>query len=183
VDAKDSHLVNKYRCPSCAQECSRRFNMEMHIKRKHRGIGLPLNNLYGTFHPAVFNNPHLPRTNSYRSNIMVDNQANFDDSRGEYGFSDSFLNHLGEAVEIKNLMGQLMTPFPQQPSAQQFSFPNSWNQYQGMWPRFYYPFSRNGQSQIFSHTSHPCSQESVNTTYTSTIMRSILKTNLHKLCH
>jgi len=155
-------MVNKYSCPSCKQESSRRFNMEVHIKRKHRGIGLPLHNLYGTFHSAAFNNPHhnLGPTHIAGSNMMANNQANFDDSSGEYGFSDRLLNHLREAVEFKNLMGQLMTPYSQQPSAQQFYSPNSYNQYQWMWPNLPYASFHQWYSPRPTSRSHISTHES-----------------------
>jgi hypothetical protein len=38
-----SNAKRKWHCPSCSQDSSRHWNLEMHIKRKHNGIGEPIN--------------------------------------------------------------------------------------------------------------------------------------------
>lgn len=51
-------MVKNYKCPFCTQESSRRFNMEVHIKRRHHGVGLASNNPYRASNARSFGYPN-----------------------------------------------------------------------------------------------------------------------------
>lgn len=58
-------MVKNYSCPFCTQKSSRRFNMEVHIKRRHRGMNLALNNPYGAINARSFGYPNYNLKPSY----------------------------------------------------------------------------------------------------------------------
>ena len=122
-------MVKNYSCPFCTQKSSRRSNIEVHIKRRHRGMGLAVNNPYGAINARNFGYPNHNSKSSYNPNNMIFNngesiwgQTNRDDREGDY----DFINFLSKQVKIKDFISQLMPP---EAYSQQFNHPSTLGQF------------------------------------------------------
>ncbi|MGN6633776.1 MAG: hypothetical protein ACTHKP_16305 [Nitrososphaeraceae archaeon] len=62
--------VKKYSCPLCSQESSRRYNMQVHIERKHNGLTVPIDNYKPTgYHSDLVDQKVSPSRKYYAGNI------------------------------------------------------------------------------------------------------------------
>jgi hypothetical protein len=124
--------IKNYSCPFCIQKSSRRFNMEIHIKRRHGGMNLPLNNRYrvpitmSSGYPSY--NPKL----NYSSNMVHNGEDVWGkmNNNQQEDFMDGCINTLRNheeflriQVEIKDLSSRLMSPYYPTPYPQQFYYP------------------------------------------------------------
>jgi hypothetical protein len=89
--------------------------MEVHIERRHRGMGLAVNNPYGAINARNFGYPNYNLKSSYSPSNMIFNnresiwgQTNRDDREGDC--MDYFINFLSKQVKIKELTSQLIPP-------------------------------------------------------------------------
>ena len=89
--------------------------MEVHIKRRHHGMDLALNNPYRVINARSFGYPNYNLKPGYsRSNVVfhdeesVRRQTNRVDRQED--FMDRFIDLLSKQVQIKNLTSQLMPP-------------------------------------------------------------------------
>lgn len=73
-------MVKNYKCPFCTQESSRRFNMEVHIKRRHHGVGLASNNPYRASNARSFGYPNY----NLKSNLSPSDTI-FNDEESVWG--------------------------------------------------------------------------------------------------
>ena len=109
-------MVNN--CPFCAQKFSRKYNMEVHIKRRHSGTRLPLN---GAPNAMSFGYPNYNQNQNqnYNPSNVVDNGEGIwgQTSRGnrQEDFMDNMIGFLRKQVEvlryqveIKELSSRLM---------------------------------------------------------------------------
>jgi hypothetical protein len=122
-------MVKNYSCPFCTQKSSRRSNIEVHIKRRHPGMGLAVNNPYGAINARNFGYPNHNSKSSYSPSNMIFNngesiwgQTNRDDREGDY----DFINFLSKQVKIKDFISQLMPP---EAYSQQFNHPSTLGQF------------------------------------------------------
>jgi hypothetical protein len=90
-------MVKIHSCSFCTQKSSRRFNIEVHIKRRHRGMGLAVNNPYEAINARNFGYPNYNLKSSYSPSNMIFNngesigrQTNRDDREGDY--TDHIIN-------------------------------------------------------------------------------------------
>ena len=124
-------MVKIHSCSFCTQKSSRRFNIEVHIKRRHRGMGLAVNNPYEAINARNFGYPNYNLKSSYSPSNMIFNngesirgQTNRDDREGDY--TDHIINFLSKQVKIKDFISQLMPP---EAYSQQFYYPSTLGQF------------------------------------------------------
>ena len=125
--------VKNHSCPFCAQKFSRRFNKEVHIKRRHSGMNLSLNNRYGAPITMSFGYPSYNPKSNYNSSNMVHNREGVwgqMNSNQQEDFMDGSINALRNhaellriQMEIKDLSSRLMSPYYPGPYPQQFYYP------------------------------------------------------------
>ena len=108
--------------------------MEVHIKRRHRGMNLALNNPYGTINARSFGYPNYNLKPSYsRSNVVfhdeesVRRQTNRDDRQEDS--MDRVIDLLSKQAQIKDLTSQRISPYYPQAYLQQFYYPSTLGQF------------------------------------------------------
>ena len=108
--------------------------MEVHIKRRHRGMNLALNNPYGAINARSFGYPNYNLKPSYsRSNVVfhdeesVRRQTNRDDRQEDS--MDRVIDLLSKQAQIKDLISQLIPPYYPQAYLQQFYYPSTLGQF------------------------------------------------------
>ena len=133
--------VKNYSCPFCIQKSSRRFNLEVHIKRRHSGVDLALNNPHEATNVRRFGYRNYNLKPSYSpSNVVfyddesVWGQTNRDNRQED--FMDRMINLLSKQVQLKDLVSQLMPPHPLGPYSQQFYYPSTLGQFIQKSPNF-----------------------------------------------
>jgi len=89
--------------------------MEVHIKRRHPGMGLTLNNPYGAINARSFGYPNYnlrpsysPRNVVFHDGESVRRQTNRGDRQEDS--MDHIIDLLSKQVQIKDLTSQLMPP-------------------------------------------------------------------------
>jgi hypothetical protein len=125
--------VKNHSCPFCAQKFSRRFNKEVHIKRRHSGMNLSLNNRYGV--PIIMSSgypSYNPKPNYNSSNMIHNGESVWGqmNSNQQEDFMDGSINALRNhaeflriQVEIKDLSSRLMSSYYPGSYPQQFYYP------------------------------------------------------------
>lgn len=105
--------------------------MEVHIRRKHPGMDLALNNPYRAINARSFGYPNYNLKSNYSPNSVVFNngesawgQTNRGDLEDDY--MDHIINFLSKQVQIKGLIGQLIPP---EAYSQQFYYPSTLGQF------------------------------------------------------
>jgi len=130
-------------CPFCTQKSSRKFNMEVHIKRRHRGMDFAVNNPYGAINARNFGYPNYnynlkssysPNNRIFNNGESIWGQTNRDDREGDY--MDHIINLLSKQVKIKDLINQLMPPDFPEPFSRQFYYPSTLSQFIQRSPNF-----------------------------------------------
>ena len=117
--------------------------MEVHIKRRHRSMGLAVNNPYGAINASNFGYPNY--NYNLKSNMSVQvmifnngesiwGQTNRDDWEGDY--MDYIINLLSKQVKIKDSINQLMPPDFPEPFSRQFYYPSTLSQFIQRLPNF-----------------------------------------------
>jgi hypothetical protein len=136
--------------------------MEVHIKRRHRGINLALNNPYGANNARSFGYPNYNLKPSYSLN-NVSNVAFYDEesirrqtNRGDRqeDSMDHFIDLLSKQAQIKDLTSQLIPPYYPQAYLQQFYYPNTLGQFMQRTPVF--------STSSFHRSSPAISMNSIN---------------------
>jgi len=108
--------------------------MEVHIRRRHPGMDLALNNPYKAINARSFGYPNYNLKSNYSPNSVIFNdgenvwgQTNWRDREGE--FMDRIINVLSKQVQIKDLTSQLMLPHYQEAYSQQLCYPSTLGQF------------------------------------------------------
>lgn len=138
-------------CPFCAQEFSRKYNKEVHIKRKHNGTRLPLNgapNVMSFGYPGYNPNQNQNQNPNYNPSNVLDNgegiwgQTSVGNRQGDFmdsmiGFLRKQVEVLRYQVEIKELSSRFMPP-PHYPPvySQQFYYPRTLGRFVQKSPNF-----------------------------------------------
>ncbi len=122
--------IKNYSCPFCAQKTSRRFNMEVHIKRRHRGMDLPLNNAYGAINAtSVGYRSYNLKSNYSQNNAVFNDEVSVwrPTNRGnrQESFMDNIIDILSKAVQIRDLTSQFVSPYYPKPYSQQVYYPST----------------------------------------------------------
>ena len=133
-------LVHIYNCEFCGQQSTRRYNIEKHKKRKHRGTG---GNVKLTPHLTAINHPYQQSQQNYGARNALSNdsyyqRSNIYGSHQDQDWMDQTIILLRKQVEIANLTRQLSPPFPfpSYPYGQYYSPPNMQFQYTMARPSF-----------------------------------------------
>ncbi len=131
-----------HNCPFCAQEFSRKYNKEVHIKRRHNGTRLPLNGAsnatsfgYFSYNPNQNQNQNPNYNPNYNPSNVADKgegiwgQTSGGNWQGDFmdrmiGFYRKQVEVLRYQVEIRELSSRFMPP-PYYPPvySQQFYYP------------------------------------------------------------
>lgn len=89
----------KYSCPHCAQKSNRRYNMKVHIARRHIGVGIPICDR-NVSHPALVSQyVHYNPSKFYFNNLLrrflpVSTDVEVRSINPHYSFSDPFQSSL-----------------------------------------------------------------------------------------
>jgi hypothetical protein len=115
--------------------------MEVHIKRRHRSMGLALSNPYGTINARSFGYPNYNLKPNYSpSNTVFNDGASVwgltNRSGGEYDHMNYIINHLSKQVRFKDLIRQLMPSYYPEPYLQQFYHPSTLGRFIQKSPNF-----------------------------------------------
>lgn len=142
-----------HKCPFCPQEFSRKYNKEVHIKRRHNGTRLLLNGAsnamsfrYPSYNPNQ--NQNQNQNPNYNPSNVLDNgegiwgqtsggnrQGNFMDSM--IGFLRKQVEVLRYQVEIKELNNRFMlSPYYPPVYSQQFYYPRTLGRFVQKSPNF-----------------------------------------------
>lgn len=115
--------------------------MEVHIKRRHHGVGLASNNPYRASNARSFGYPNYnlksnfsPSDTIFNDEESVWGQMNRDDWEDDH--TDRIITFLSNQVKIKDLISQLIPPSFFEPYSQQFYYPNTLGQFMQRTPVF-----------------------------------------------
>lgn len=97
----------KYHCPHCLQESNRKWNMKMHIRRRHDGIGHPFRNGGLALDNQTQN---VPFSSSHRDRMLRAGESFLDDRR--HDFIEDNLKRLKTFKEHNDLMRELFRVAP-----------------------------------------------------------------------
>jgi hypothetical protein len=140
-----------HNCPFCAQEFSRKYNKEVHIKRRHNGTRLPLNGAsnatsfgYSSYNPNQNQNqnPNYNPSNVAGKGEGIWGQTSGGNWQGDFmdsmiGFFRKQVEVLRYQVEIKELSSRFVPP-PYYPPvySQQFYYPPTLGRFVQKSPNF-----------------------------------------------
>jgi hypothetical protein len=119
-------MRNLYYCPYCNQQSTRHWNLDIHIKRRHGGIGQPI----GRVPHAPLQSPGKLASNNWHTNVYDKSMSANNNSSGQYlpshpsPYSKQIQPQVNRNYRFENRV-VADTPFSPETLQQRYPLPNA----------------------------------------------------------